>query len=1547
MPPGIAWQIDPLTGKRSVKPPADKKKPPPKKVEKKKPEHRTHPGSPRGAVPNNPFIAPKSPGSFVDIFKGPIVPRSVTAEIINAGNRSLLPDRITSTPRSVTREAGKLAAKGASALDKGTGAAIDAAIALPGTLTTPIRPGQTHTPVEKVKAIPTAQLAARIQTPAKPRIGTAYLSPQYQQFFKGQADVSGDELAQAMKSFSAGVRHAPPPFSDEQLTRLLKAAEKNGHNLKDAKHWTYDDLIANAIQPHEHTLGGYLRNTAAGMVQLAALPSGLVAGGAAGISALGGDLGPGKEFGQGFYDFTKNSLPFVADRPFPEVLYNNTPAVAANILPGTKGLSAGIGRFALRAGEREIRLPATGMREQIHVPADLLKRGSFEVRKRLIESGRGGKLESRAEKRALLQEHSLAELRRDALMMPVQKNLGDAARRTVAREGGVPFAGRVTGGQKRTTQIVESTRAGMSPEDLVIFRAAEAKRFRAKQAQMEAAAASMRREAAHHAAEGDDHLAAALRAEAAKADGEAQLAARHAENNEAQGKLMQGAKPIAPDHPLVTAQQEASTYITNTKRELGMTEDTARFGDVETKLRAAAIEAEDMQLHRAARNDNPNTAEMVAAQERLRRAVEARSVLNARQEAYDASEVAKRKARNEDSAGRSFAEREALGGEREVNRHSLREIGHIQRESSKLNEAQRTHDERVPPTIAETPYTEHPGVSPSESAKIKADLDNIAELHINAERTRRKGIRNRIGTLRHQLSDSELTPERRARYEQEIKTLTGKLNTPSPRVILRVQREVDAYLKRFGQRITERERRRYQAKYLVQTALTRQARGDLTSLSKRERKLETRQVREQANSSRTWKGRAEAASKRYAEELAAWERHYGSGFHASLKQAPVDRGGLRGFTNRTARGVLPRNRKLKIHRSEGLQVESASYSPERTVNGIFHEIRTISDHAASQEFRQQLLRSDLTRQAPAAGSPVPEGWHWVSIENLQKFTTHPMHASSAEEVAALAASPGSLPKGIWTQLENDIRETKAQIHPVVPDEPGVLVRQSALDALEQVVVKHDAGDFGILLQVTNEYRKALLFLLPRTFVNNMIGNVGLSLLSGASMADIIRAAHLLRHHPEVIPSLIRNRGLIAAQFGPDHISGGWMDFWRRANTFAEDLGQAATYVSQLRGYGKGKGLKLYGKDGLLKGMDDISSEWHRVAQDLATGRDPNVTRLMKKSKQFFGDVAKQTRVNKALATAVLFHRWLAHIIRLITITLPAHYPGRFFLLQRISQIGDDYRKQHGVLPDWAQGVVKLAMSTVPTPKGVQEVVTGLSTTGMNPAQSLSQVADLGTDANPIFPGQAIIGGALSPTISVPLGYATGTNLATMNRYKDRYGNDIKPFNLSNAGHLIWQNAPVLSTLLSTAGTSGDSTPWNQAPAASSPAAYRRQLANPWMIKATSPKGIWATALRSVGVPITQLDSYGPRYTQHLESLAFALAKQQKDKLNETLDAPPPAPPEKPLPPEKPVKPLSPAERRKAQQDYAKKLRAQGKSGSTAKARAAQQEYARKLRERNG
>lgn len=1586
MPGGVTWEIPPLTPT-----PAQPKTPAPKKTAAApKNPVRVAPGGAHPVAPNRNFTPLKAtPGpDFTGIIRGGIekaaahTPAGVALQAASAV--------IPRTPlAAVFHQAARGLGAAGHALDVGLGTTAAGLGALPGTLTTGINIrggsatgalGAAHTPIENVKPETTAQAAAGIERPNMPKIGTAYLSAPYQKYFagQGQRQVTLDDIHRAEAHFkqnpvpitpSGDYLGVPPVMDDAHIIQALKLAKANGHDLSNAKHWTFDDLISNALQKQHNSFGGFLRNTAGGLVQLSALPSGLVAGAAAGEEAMTGNTKPAQQFAHQFVEGTRNSLPLVGDRSFGHELYSNLPSVVANVMPVLRGTSGLIGKATLESGERDIHLPSTEGTLSEHVPPDLIARAMHEVKKNLIEKspqragplGRlGAHLEGKAEAGIIDRHLALGELKRDAVMMPVQRGLHEAARRTINREGAVPLVGAHTGGETRVAQITEATRAGKTPEEIARFREDQAALARRNEQGHLGAAKTLEQEARRHDAEGDHEIAAQFRRQAAKEKGKARDQAIIAENNAAHAHLMEGAKPIPENHPLVGAVKEASGYISDVKQELGMSEDARRFGDVQTKLHVDAADLKDTALHQAARNDNPDLHGMLEAQGRLARAKEAQHVLNLRQEAHDLSEVAKQRARGEDYAGRSHAERQASGGLHETELVSGREIGHIQTESTRLHAAdiQSTAALHGIKGIAESPFTPHVGVPenapkrPGEEAprttpeRIRDDLNNIAELHINKERTRRTGIRNHIGTIRHLLSDPEISPMRATALRTEQKKLIDKLNSPSPRVIMKVQREIDAYLKRFGNKLTAKEKAKYQAVKIVKEALTGQARGDLAAVSKRSRKLETKIVTERANSSRTLKTEAERVNEKYSQALADYERHHGTGYHAPLSQPPVDRGGIRGFRNTTGRGILPRNRKLRTKYATGSQTLKATYAPERTLGGIFHEIRTISDHLASREIYHTLLRTDLVR--PTAGlehEAVPDGWHFVTADNLTKFTSHPSHVSSAEATKGLAdeAAEG-IKAGAWKDLLQEVKDVRAKPQALIPDEPGYLIRESALKALEESVRRHDAGDFQLLVKVTNEYRKALLFMLPRTFVNNMIGNVGLAMLSGAGMTDIIRAAHILRNHPEVIPSLIRNRGLIASQFGTEAAAGGWMDFWRRANTFAEDLGQAATYVAQLKQYGKSEhGLGATGAGGLLKGMDDISSEWHRVALDLAHGRDPNVLQLMQKSKQFFGDVAKQTRVNPALASSVLFHRWLAHIIRLVTITLPFKYPGRFNILLRISQIGDDYRKQHGVLPQWAQGVVRLAMNEVNTPKGVQKVVLGLSTSGMNPAQSFSQVADLGTDSNPIFPGRAIVGGALSPIISMPLAIATGQDPATGEPFRDQYGNPLSPDEMGAlAGHLLWQNAPVLNTLESVGGTSADSQFWNPHVRASSPAAYRRQLVAPYMRPAVSPKDWWATILRGVGVPLTSIDSYGPRYNQHIASLAGALEQQAKDAGNKDITIKPP-----PTPVGAPTvagKPETPAQRVAAQKAYAKKLR-EGSRSSVGASRKAQQDYAKKLRAR--
>lgn len=1602
--------------KTPPKAPAKKKTPP-----KKEPKRRAQPAyGARGGVPNNPLLPkPGDDNGFIDALRKAVAP---PVDLWNAVRPYTPAPTVKKVVKTATPAPARALTKAAPVVDKAIGTSIDAAAAIPGTLRTPMRPGA-KPPINSVKAISTGALAQRISAPhVDIKVGVAELSPQYQTFFKGQNKVSLDEIKQAADTLSAGVRQSPPPMSDDQLGKRLKAIEANGWDLRDAKHWTFDDVIAKSLMKNEKTPIGFVRNTMAGLVGLAGLPSGLVAGAGAGIAALGGNTKPAEEFGKQAWDFTRNTLPVVGNKPFTTELYENLPGVAANVLPITKGASAFLGRGFLKAGERDIRLPGTNSVETTHVPADLLKRGTFEVRKALIESGKGPgkKLEKRAEKRVADSLFTRAELERDFTLQPLQRDLSTAARHTATREGRVPLVPH-TGGETRVAQVVEATAAGKTPAQVARFRTDEGRR-QAQLAHDKAQEAVALRDQARQKLDAGDYAGGERDQHFANiADAEARTASLAAERNELHAQLMEVAQDIPADHPLAAAVRAASGRISDIKEELaspkrGLTEDARIFGDEERNLRISADDASDPVRQRAAQD-----------------------ILEIRKKIQDAQKRAQARARGEDTGGRSHAERGALGGLSELDTVGNREATHIHGAGEDVRTAAETRDRRLatpeeapgrptitteatgedflhagkeggyssksnatramrklrdsrpagpgqPPVqtrvfrdgdgwnfevhqpsarrtvttpaepgrarlgVEQSPFTPHEGIAPAEHTKIKEDLGNIAELHISKERARRKGIRKQIGTIRHQLTEPDLSPLRRTDLQAEQKALIEQLNTPTARTMQKIQREIDAYLRRFGRRMTDREKRRYAAKRLVGDALMKQAKGDLVAVTKRERKLQERTQRERANSSRAHREDAAALQEQYGQMLRDYQTEFGGGTHVPMAQPPVPRGRIRGYVNTAARGIKPRNVDLRIKHSTGAQVLGANYSPIRTLGAIQRELRSLSDQLGSVKLYQSLLDTHLVRDATGMeGYTVPAGWHWVSADNLAKFSNHPMHIADADEVrrAIDEGQPDGVRKSAWKALREDISQVKDQVHTSVPSERGFLIRESALEALEDAIKRHDAGDYDLFLKVTNEYRKFLLFMLPRTFVNNMIGNIGLALTSGASMADIIRAHHFIRKHPEAVPSLIRNRGLTAQLFGPEATGSLYMDFWRRANTYAEDLGQAATYVSQLRAYGKGKGLDVRGQEGMLKSMDDISTEWHRVATDLAKGKDPNVIPLMQKSKQFFGDVAKQTKTNKALAGAVLFHRWLGHIIKLVTYTLPFKYPGRFAIIYRLSQIGDDYRKQHGVLPDWAQGVVKLTMEHVHTPSGVQDVVLGLSTTGLNPAQSFSQIGDLGTDSSPLFPGQAIAAGALSPVLSVPFQAGTGFNLATGRRFTDRYGNEMGPGQMAAlALHLGWANAPVLATGLSTAGSSGDSTPWDRAPAASTPAAYRRQLAHPELIHATSPSSWPYTLLRASGVPITRLDSYGFRYNQHISSLAYALQKKAADAANKQLKPPKRSAPAPAGPAAKPAvasKPLTPVQRKQAQKDYAEKVRKAQGSGGADSIRKKQKAYADKVR----
>ncbi|MDP9227290.1 MAG: hypothetical protein M3P18_26275 [Actinomycetota bacterium] len=99
--------------------------------------------------------------------------------------------------------------------------------------------------------------------------------------------------------------------------------------------------------------------------------------------------------------------------------------------------------------------------------------------------------------------------------------------------------------------------------------------------------------------------------------------------------------------------------------------------------------------------------------------------------------------------------------------------------------------------------------------------------------------------------------------------------------------------------------------------------------------------------------------------------------------------------------------------------------------------------------------------------------------------------------------------------------------------------------------------------------------------------------------------------------------------------------------------------------------------------------------------------------------------------------------KLLLWTLPVKHPRRAVILEDLAQYGDQYRKTHGVFPDWYisnlplfQHVERLGGGGVP-----QTFTKTFSTAGINPYATLENA---GSSLSTADPPKEFIRGALTP-----------------------------------------------------------------------------------------------------------------------------------------------------------------------------------------------------------
>lgn len=341
---------------------------------------------------------------------------------------------------------------------------------------------------------------------------------------------------------------------------------------------------------------------------------------------------------------------------------------------------------------------------------------------------------------------------------------------------------------------------------------------------------------------------------------------------------------------------------------------------------------------------------------------------------------------------------------------------------------------------------------------------------------------------------------------------------------------------------------------------------------------------------------------------------------------------------------------------------------------------------------------------------------------------------------------------------------------------------------------------GQFYDTANRKYQRLMLSKPSTAMANIVGNPILAMMGGASPWEATAGGYRALEHPEHIPPQLLGQGLggAAGTRGAVTPAGKYIDFSISHQRTSEDAARAGLYHHVVTPY-------------VRKQMAETAASADQVLKDLASGKDPNATRFVKKVEDFLGTMKNSKHsspgTERMLSRGILFHRWLGHILTMTLYTMPVKYPGRAVLLQRISEIGDDYRKHHGVFPSWYLSMIPL-MRHIATGAGVPESFTRVLPTGsVWPTANMPMPLADSEGSNPY----AAIIGSTNPVLRSAIEAPTGFDFANLRPYKDSSGAQIAPLS-PEAGKLFlgqeYRNIPYTSVVTPMPGRSADSFPGN-------------------------------------------------------------------------------------------------------------------------------------------
>lgn len=1334
----------------------------------------------------------------------------------------------------------------------GLGTALSVASSVPRALLTPMRLGQTRTAAEDVTptTLPkaSADASARLNSYfgdttagvaeairghhiALPRIDvTNMLTPEAKAAAKGQKVYLNDLTdTQRFGGFALGA---------QARKYFVHLAGTNGYNVKDAPTWNDAELAARALGPkNEPSITGFLRNLAADVAQQGALASAVPMFGNAIIQSIAQKSpAPALQLGGQYAQGIQKLLPFIGDRPWGENIYERPFSSYYAVAPGAKFISGRVGQAMRLSPTREATLPTQARAveqgllpagaERVTLPASQhpLARLGQSAHDRVMAMGVHPDERAAMERASAVVRNPAAEISHAVKQVP--QRVGSKLEQRVIRQrvDALHMKARLTAGHEPAlalTQLFKSFRQLPMMRTLL----QSWKENGGKEAEFEALIKH------HGAASSADQLAESYNAHAqlslqraAELEIDAELApspavaeryragakelVADAKRQQEQAKYSQQSgidihAPAKGAQDVVDAMRVASRQSAAILKSQGLIDEKGQlYGDWQHRIdtiehtegpgtrlggdsgtpgyqiaHAIIKEGGLREAHDVARaayhgttthdvNEVPASMDVRSplAEHHAGRSRFARSILQVVQR----KQVA-RNERNTALAGRDLTQEAAASG---LNPRGVQRA--VQEAANQLDSKQ---------SITQT-------AGHSRVARLAEDVRGLTTEEKNAHNARSN---ERINRLQADLHVAQVKKAPRVKIEELQREIAAEKQhldegfSPSADLLGQMRQHEKADMHRYAFEVSP-------AEINAIAGRVRNAQGGLEKTPEQMALLRSA-IQQELDRSPALNHMALLAKSMEEDAAAQFKAHTGKSVelaHAMDRTSSAYLRALRSLRDQqvplghdpfhlhlhrpdTEYGLQPTTITTGVQWAEGNYTRDMHFLVARDLAGLQRK-------AVEGALFKALGNEDMIIHDPPPGSVIPPGWVEAPkdlITNLQKVNKDP---------------------GAVRELLQQWRDLGTGSHAGGRlQEDHVLVSRHMKDWMQQELERGN-HEIGKLLAATNAYRRWMLFSLPRTYVNNTLGNPILAMVMGSRLRDLTEAIHVLRNHPDRIPHTLRRRGPISNVMEKANAKMvGWQAFWRNANAFSEDLGNVMVYLKHARG-----GFRNEANLAWFKHISKSNEMWVDYLKKAAKGEGDAAVAPSIKSAEAFGDMYRLSQHDKGLATAFLFHRWVGHMIHLTYWTLPTKYPGRGLFIQQTAILANQYRKEHGEFPSWAIAYVPLWHEMQQAGGLPQDVVWSLGTGGANPFATPGQSVDFGTVDQPKFPAQSLVANNLTPLLRVPIEAVYGHRLDTLQPFQDYHGNDITAgMNWRVLANGVIANLPIVNTVFPRAGLSDD------------------------------------------------------------------------------------------------------------------------------------------------